>query len=168
LVLLLCRSNHSKELEILVLPQNLAILRPGTRGERRFDPQIGRSLAEFARELPGSEWPSLSVPPATPLRWHRKLVRRRWTYPHSRPGRTALDGRVRTLVVRLAREDPRLPADRRQTAQPWHLRFADLGAGDPALRHAWGAQNSAGPAKLPICREIVFVHPTRREYWGAS
>jgi transposase InsO family protein len=62
-------------------------------------------LAAFARALPRSAWTGLSVRPATLLRWHRELVRRRWTYPHRRPGRPALDRRVQTLVVRLAREN---------------------------------------------------------------
>jgi transposase len=49
----------------------------------------------------------LSVRPATVLRWHRQLVRRRWTYPHRRPpGRPPLDRRVQALVVQLARENP--------------------------------------------------------------
>jgi putative transposase len=46
------------------------------------------------------------VRPATVLRWHRQLVRRRWTYPHRRPGRPPLDRGLRALVVRLARENP--------------------------------------------------------------
>jgi hypothetical protein len=40
------------------------------------------------------------------LRWHRDLVRRRWTYPH-RPGRRGLDPSVVDLVLRMARENPR-------------------------------------------------------------
>jgi len=48
----------------------------------------------------------VSVRPATLLRWHRQLIRRRWTYPHRRPGRPPLDRRLQGLVVRLARENP--------------------------------------------------------------
>jgi putative transposase len=39
------------------------------------------------------------------LRWHRELVKRRWTYPHRRSGRPPLDRRLQALVVRLAREN---------------------------------------------------------------
>src|SRR5215218_4001242 len=63
-------------------------------------------LAALARALPRSAWTSLSVSPTTLLRWHRQLVRRRWTYPHRRPGRPALDRRLQALVLRLARENP--------------------------------------------------------------
>ena len=105
LVVLLGRSERSKELEILVLRHELAILRrqPRRAPFRGVDRAI---LAAFARSLPRSAWTGLSVRPATVLRWHRELVSRRWTYPHRRPGRPALDRRVQTLVVRLARENP--------------------------------------------------------------
>jgi hypothetical protein len=84
LVVLLGRSERSKELEILVLRHELAILRRPRRARlRAVDRAI---LAALARALPQSAWTSLSVRPATLLRWHRQLVRRRWTYPH-RPGR---------------------------------------------------------------------------------
>jgi transposase len=63
-------------------------------------------LAALARALPRSAWASFSVRPATLLRWHRELVRRRWRYSQRRPGRPALDCRVPALVVRLARENP--------------------------------------------------------------
>jgi len=105
LVVLLCKSERSKELEILVLRHELAILR---RQPRRapFQPVDRAILAALARALPRSAWTSLSVRPTTLLRWHRQLVRRRWTYPHRRPGRPALDRSVQALVLRLARENP--------------------------------------------------------------
>jgi transposase len=106
LVVLLCRSERSKELEILVLRHELAILRRQPR-RARFRPVDRAILAAFARGLPRRAWASLSVRPATLLRWHRQLVRRRWTYPHRLPGRPPLDRQVQTLVLRLARENPR-------------------------------------------------------------
>jgi putative transposase len=104
LVVLLCRSERSKDLEILVLRHELAILRrqPRRAPARRVDRAI---LAALARALPRSAWSALSVRPATLLRWHRELVRRRWTYPHRRSGRPPLDRRVQALVLRLAREN---------------------------------------------------------------
>jgi transposase InsO family protein len=103
LVVLLCRSERSKELEILVLRHELAILRRQPR-RARLRPVDRAILAALARALPQSAWTSLSVRPATVLRWHRQLVRRRWTYPH-RLGRPPLDRRVQGLVVRLASEN---------------------------------------------------------------
>ena len=45
--------------------------------------------------------------PETLLRWHRGLVARKWTRPHRRPGRPALDPVVRRLILRIAKENPR-------------------------------------------------------------
>jgi hypothetical protein len=106
LVVLLCRSERSKELEILVLRHELAILRRPPR-RARFRPADRAILAAFVRGLPRGAWASLSVRPATLLCWHRQLVRRRWTYPHRPPGRPPLDRQVQTLVLRLARENSR-------------------------------------------------------------
>jgi hypothetical protein len=62
-------------------------------------------LAGLLRLLPRSVWRGRLVQPATLLRWHRDLVRRRWTYPH-RGGRPAVPAELRELVLRLARENP--------------------------------------------------------------
>ena len=64
-------------------------------------------LAILARMLPRNRWPAFLVTPATLLRWHRELIARRWTFPHTGRGSHGLDGRVVELVVRLAIENPR-------------------------------------------------------------
>jgi putative transposase len=104
LVFLLARSDRSKELELLVLRQELSILR---RQARR--PQLTESnrlvLAALSRVMPRRSWQAFLVTPETLLRWHRRIVARRWTYPHRRPGRPPVDQEVRQLILRLAREN---------------------------------------------------------------
>jgi putative transposase len=105
LVLLRSRSQDFKELEIVVLRHELGVLRRQTRS-----PQLRATdrvlLAAASRFLPRSRWRSFLVTPTTLLRWHRRLVTRRWTYA-GRRGRPPVSGELRELVLRLGRENPR-------------------------------------------------------------
>jgi putative transposase len=104
LVLLLARGDRSKELELLVLRHELSILR---RQARR--PQLTESdrlvLAALSRVVSRRSWQAFFVTPETLLRWHRRIVARRWTYPHRPPSRPPIDQAVRELILRLAREN---------------------------------------------------------------
>jgi putative transposase len=98
------RSEGFKELEIVVLRHELSVLRRQTRR-----PQLTMTdrvlLTAASRLLPRSSWRSFLVTPTTLLRWHRRLVARRWTYAVRR-GRPPIGGEIRDLVLRLARENP--------------------------------------------------------------
>jgi len=105
LIVLIASGDRSKEIEILVLRHQVAVLRRQvTRPELR--PADRAWLAGLSRLLPRRVWPTFFVQPATLLRWHRDLLARRWTYPHRRPGRPATTQVVRELVLRMARENP--------------------------------------------------------------
>jgi transposase InsO family protein len=105
LVWLLARPRRSKELEILVLRHELAVLR--LRAARPVLTRADRALlASLSRALPRAAWSGFPVKPETLLRWHRQLVARRWTYPHKKPGRPPLEPSLRTLILRLADENP--------------------------------------------------------------
>lgn len=64
-------------------------------------------LAAASRILPKERWSSFIVTPATLLRWHRELERRKWTHGTNRCGRPQVDPEEYALVVRMAKEDPR-------------------------------------------------------------
>src|SRR6266542_3894901 len=98
----------TKDLEILVLQQQLRVLRRQAR-RPRFTPLDRVLLAAASRALPRQRWTSVFlITPQTLLRWHRDLVRHKWTYRKARqPGRPPIDSEVVALVQRMARENPR-------------------------------------------------------------
>ena len=59
----------------------------------------------LARLLPRQLRMSRLVTPDTLLRWHRRLVRRRWTYPR-KEGRPPVGAWVALLIGQMARENP--------------------------------------------------------------
>jgi putative transposase len=102
----LLRSKEAKEVEILVLRHELAVLRR-KHPRPRLQPADRALLAALSRLLPQARWSVFLVRPETLLRWHRRIVRRHWTYPAAHKGRPALPNDIQQLIVRLARENPR-------------------------------------------------------------
>jgi len=101
------RDDGSRDLEILVLRHQLRVLqrKSGRPKLRAIDRVL---LAAASRAIPRARWVTFLVTPATLLRWHRELVKRKWTYRRTgRPGRPPIDDAVRELILRLARENPR-------------------------------------------------------------
>ena len=102
---LLARSNISKDVEILVLRHEVAVLR---RQIARPKPDWAdrAMIAALARLLPRHLRLHRIVTPATLLAWHRRLIKKTWTYPNA-AGRPPVPEEIRELVRRLARQNPR-------------------------------------------------------------
>jgi putative transposase len=105
-LILLGRSADRKELEILVLRHELSVLRRQAKPPR-YGAADRALLALLSRALPRERWSAFAVTPETLLRWHRAIVKHRWTYERRARGRPPLDAERVALILRLARENPR-------------------------------------------------------------
>jgi putative transposase len=104
---LLARSDQAKNVEILMLRHQVAVLQRQVKAPRLSwaDRVV---LAALSRLLPGSQLRQLRliVSPRTLLRWHASLVRRHWPFPRCDPGRPRTAATVRTLALEMARDNP--------------------------------------------------------------
>jgi putative transposase len=102
LLVLLGRSSALKDIELLVLCHEVAVLRRANPTPR-LDWADRAAFAALVCRLPQI---LRLVTPGTILRWHRRLIAQKWTYPH-RLGRPPVDDTVASLIERMARDNPR-------------------------------------------------------------
>jgi len=124
---LLSRSTASKDAELLVLRHEVAVLR---RSQPRPRPAWADRavLAALIRLLPARLRMHRLVTPGAVLRWRRRLITRKWTYPH-RTGRPPASAEITALIERLATEN-----------------------------HSWGTNGSrANSRMLSYCRATVVI-----------
>jgi len=103
-LVLLARSDASRDVEILVLRHEVAILRRVTRPKPDWADRA--MIAALTRLLPRQLRLHRIVTPATLLAWHRRIVKNTWTYPNT-TGRPPVPEEIRELVRQLARRNPR-------------------------------------------------------------
>ena len=152
------RRADEKDIELLVLRHQVKVLQRQVSRPRlnRLDRVL---FAAASRAMPRSSWSSFVVRPETLLRWHRELVRKKWTFrKKGQLGRRPIDPNVRDLVVRLGRENPRWGYQRirgelrklgiRISATTSTLRFEITEPGDIAI-------------PLLSCRQPTRIGPAR-------
>ncbi len=99
------RGGASKDAKILLLRHQFAVMRRQVARPRPC--WADRAVqAALSRLVPRSGWPRLFVTPETVLRWHRDLIRRRWTVPRSGGRPPPTRPTIRQLVLRLAADNP--------------------------------------------------------------
>jgi putative transposase len=152
---LVARSDAAKDVEILILRHEIAVLR--RTNSRPAMTWLDRAvLSALSRLLPAPLRQLRLVSPRTLLRWHAQLVARRWTYPCRRPGRPPTAPPLRAMVLRLARENPR-----------WGYRRIQgelVGLGHPvAASTVWTILHDAGSDPAPR-----RAGPTWRQFLSAQ
>jgi putative transposase len=106
-LVLLAHSAASKDAELLVVRQEVAVLR-----RQNLRPKLDWAdraiLSALARLLPRHRLRQLRliVSPRTLVRWHAGPVRRRWAHPRRTLGRPRTAHAIRALVLEMAHDNP--------------------------------------------------------------
>ena len=137
------RSAPSKDAELLVLRHEVAVLRRANP-RPRLDWADRAILAALIRLLPAKLRMHWLVTPGTVLRWHRRLVTRKWTYPR-RTGRPPVSAEIAALIERLATENHLWGYKRIQgeLLKLGHIRLV-FAADAPAVRRVLWPHRTAG------------------------
>jgi putative transposase len=104
LVRLSRRDGDELAIEVVMLRHEVAVLRRQVV-RPALEPRDRALFAGLSRLLDRRRQGRFFVQPETLLRWHRDLVRRKWTQPH-RPGRPSIPSGTVAIILRLARENP--------------------------------------------------------------
>jgi hypothetical protein len=105
LLLLLSRSPGAKDVELLALRHENAVLRRQLGVRPRLAWPDRAVLAALARHLPSRLRRNRLVTPGTLLAWHRRLLRWKWKQKPARTGRPPIPGELTALILRLANEN---------------------------------------------------------------
>jgi hypothetical protein len=128
----------AKDVEIAVLHHQLAVLKRQV-ARSRYAPTDRLILATLARLVSRERWSAFLVTPATLLRWHRELVRRRWTYARGPRVQRGLSCRCGAGPAAGTGEPSLgLPADLRRVRQARNAGVSHLGAQRPPPQWVWG------------------------------
>jgi putative transposase len=147
MVLLSCRSSRSKDVELLVLRQEVGVLRRQVN-RPRIRPEERIVLSLLQRLRPARERLSTLVTPDTLRRWHRELVRRKWTRPHRINPRRRIPLETQLLVWRLAKENP-LWGYRRIQGE---LKKLDIEISASSIRRIISPKRRPGPKRDTWCQ----------------
>jgi putative transposase len=103
------RESWWKDAEILMLRHQLAVAqreRPCARSRLTWPDRAWLALLAWTLPVDRLAAMRLIVTPGTIMRWRRDIVRRRWArMSHGSPGRPRVHRNVRSVVLRLAREN---------------------------------------------------------------
>ena len=107
--LVLVRGEASNGAELLVLRHENTVLRRQLVGPIRYEPADRFWFAALSRLIHRSRWhEAFPITPGTLLGWHRRFISWKWDYTaRRRTGRPPTRAAIKTLVLRLARENPR-------------------------------------------------------------